>query len=140
MTLQKTSCVVKVGKELSDPFDTVRGFRQGDPLSCTFFNFIMESIVRKSGVQRTGTIKTKSVQLLAYADDIDIIGHGLRDVTAAFAAIERESAKVGLAVNEGKTKYMLSKGRENTRPIGTHITSGDYNFEVVDEFVYLGPQ
>ena len=50
--------------------------------------FAMENIVRKAGVQRTGTIKNKSVQLLAYADDIDIIGYDLRDVAAAFAAIE----------------------------------------------------
>ena len=54
----------------------------------------MESIVRKAGVQRIGTIKNKSVQFLAYADDIDFIGHGMRDVTAAFvAAIKKERAK-----------------------------------------------
>ena len=41
---------VKVGKDLSEPFDTVRGFRQGDPLSCDLFNFLMES------VHRNGTI------------------------------------------------------------------------------------
>ena len=29
-----------------------------------------------------------------------------RDPTAAFSTIERESAKMGLAVNEVKTKYM----------------------------------
>ena len=29
----------------------------------------------------------KSVQLLAYADDIDNIGHTMRDVTTAFSAI-----------------------------------------------------
>ena len=39
-------------------------------------NFVMDSIARKAGVQRTGTIKNKSLQLLAYADDIDIISHG----------------------------------------------------------------
>ena len=32
----------------------------------------------------------------------------MRDVTAAFSAIERESAKMGLAVNESKLKYMFS--------------------------------
>ena len=44
--------------------------------------------------------------LLAYADDIGIIGRTKRDVTAAYSAIERESTKMGLAVNEGKTKYI----------------------------------
>ena len=35
----------------------------------------MDSIARKAGMQHTGTIKNKSVQLFAYAYNIDIIGH-----------------------------------------------------------------
>ena len=41
-------------------------------------------------------------------NDIDIIGRTKRNVTAAINAIERKSIKTGLAVYEGKTKYMLS--------------------------------
>ena len=137
MTLSNTCSSVKVGNDLSETFNTDRGFRQGDPLSCDLFNFIMEGILRKAGVHRNGTIFYKGVQLLAYADDIDIIGRTKRDVTAAFAAIEKESAKVGLTVNEGKTKYMLSANRE-ARRLGSHVTAGKYNFEVVKEFTYLG--
>ena len=103
-------------------FDTVRGFRQGDPLSCN---------------HRSGTIFQKSVQLLAYAVDIDIIRHTKRDVTAAFSAIERESTKMGLAVNEGKTKYMLSTSRD-ARHIDSQITADNYTFDTVKEFIYLG--
>ena len=43
----------------------------------------MESVLRNAGVHRNG----KSVQLLAHADDIDIIGCTVRDVIAAFSAI-----------------------------------------------------
>ncbi|XP_030376840.1 uncharacterized protein LOC115634794 [Scaptodrosophila lebanonensis] len=93
MTLSNTRSSVKVGKDLSEPFDTVRGFRQGDALSCYLFNFLLESVVRKAGVHRGGTIFFKSVQLLAYADDIDIISRTRRGVTGAFAAIEKEAAK-----------------------------------------------
>ena len=80
----------------------------------------MESVLRKAVVHRSGTIFQKSVQLLAYADDIDIIGRTKRDVTAAFGAIERESTKMGLAVNEGKTKFMFSTSR-NVRRIDSRI-------------------
>ena len=52
----------------------------------------------------------KSVQLLAYADHIDIIGRTKQDVIAAFSAIEWESFTV--AVNSGKTMYMLSTNRD----------------------------
>ena len=42
-------------------------------------------------MHRIRTIFYKSVQLLAYADDINIIGRTLRDVTAVFSAIDWES-------------------------------------------------
>ena len=58
--------------------------------------------LQKAEVHLNGTIFQKSVQLLVYADDIDIIGHIKRDVAAAFSAIERESTKVDLAVSGGK--------------------------------------
>ena len=136
MTLSNTCSSVKVGNDLSETFHTERGFRQGGPLSCDLFNFIMEGILRKAGVHRKGTIFYKGVQILAYADDIYIIRRTRRDVTAAFAAIEKESAKVGLMVNEGKTKYMMSANRE-ARRLGSQFTASKYNFEVVKDFVYL---
>ena len=47
------------------------------------------------------------VQLLAYADNIDIIGRTKQAVTAGLSAIERKSTELRLAVNEDKTKGML---------------------------------
>ena len=64
----------------------------------------------------------------SYADDIDIIGRTKRDVTAAFGAIERESTKMGLAVNEGKTKYVFSTSRD-VRRIDSRITADNYTFD-----------
>ena len=64
----------------------------------------------------------KSVHLCSYVDDIDIIGRAKRDVTPAFSIIVRESIKLGRAVNEDKTKYMLSTSRD-MRHIGPHITT-----------------
>ena len=42
---------------------------------------------------RNATIFKKIVRLLAYADDVDIIGRTKRDLTVAFSAIERDSTK-----------------------------------------------
>ena len=97
----------------------------------------MKSVLRKAGVHCSGTIFQKIVHLLAYADDIDIIGRTKRDVTAAFGAIERESTKMGLAVSEGKTKYMFSTSRD-VRCIDSRITADNYTFDTVKEFIYLG--
>ncbi|KNC31975.1 hypothetical protein FF38_00458 [Lucilia cuprina] len=43
--------------------------------------------------------------ILAYADDIDII---VREVTAVFIRIEKESVKVELTWNECKTNVIMS--------------------------------
>ena len=65
MALINSRSSVKVEMDLSEPFDIVQDFSQGDPLSCDPFNFVMESVLRNSGVQRNGTYFQKSVQLLA---------------------------------------------------------------------------
>ena len=69
----------------------------------------MEIILRKSAVNMNKTFSSKNHMLLAYADDIDIIGRNLLKVTAVFSRIEKESAKCDLAVNEDKTKIMISR-------------------------------
>ena len=43
---------------------------------------------------------------------------------------------MGLAVNEGQTKYMLSTSR-NVRRIDSQIMDDDYTFDTVKELIYL---
>ena len=75
--------------------------------------------------------------MVAYADYIDINWRTKRVLTAAFSAFEREPTKMGLPVNEGKTKYMLLTSRD-MRHIDSQITADNYTFEIVKEIVYLG--
>ena len=44
---------------------------------------------------------------------------------------------MGLAVNEGKTKYMFSTSRDMRR-IDSQITADNYTVDTVKEFIYLG--
>jgi hypothetical protein len=69
---------------------------------------VLEVIVRRANLQTTGTIYNKETQLLAYADDIDIVGRSQSAVRNAYLALEGEAAKVGLKMNEQKTKYMIA--------------------------------
>ena len=76
---------------------------------------------------------------MAYADGIDIIGLNNRTVSSAFPKLDKEAKRMGLVVNEDKTKYLLSSNKQSSHSrIGTHVTVDSYNFEVVKDFVYLG--
>ena len=44
------------------------------------FNIVLEVIVRRIGIDTKGTIFTKSVQLLGFANDIDIIARNVATV------------------------------------------------------------
>ncbi|WP_215796742.1 hypothetical protein, partial [Vibrio anguillarum] len=42
-------------------------------------------------------------------------------------------------MNEDKTKYLLSSNKQSAHSrLGSHVTVDSHNFEVVDNFVYLG--
>jgi hypothetical protein len=77
----------------------------------------------------------KLLQILAYADDIDIIGRTERAVREASENFERTARQMGLRVNEGKTEYM----EVTTRPTNQKVLKvKNYEFECVNEFKYLG--
>ncbi|WP_333765087.1 reverse transcriptase domain-containing protein, partial [Streptomyces sp. IBSBF 2390] len=135
MTLAETKSAVRISQKASDPFDTTHGFRQGDALSCDLFNICLEMIVRRANIRTSSSIITKSVQLLAYADDIDIVARNVEDLKASYENISRHAASMGLRVNIEKTKYM--KSSRNT-PQPNNITIGADEFESVKDFIYLG--
>jgi F0F1-type ATP synthase alpha subunit len=79
------------------------------------------------------------MQILSYADDIDIIRWSQAAVREVFLALKRETNKVVLKINEKKTKYMIAAGNKRTiRDVGQSVAFGDKTFEVIKEFVYLG--
>ena len=47
------------------------------------------------------------------------------------------TTKMGLAVKEGKTKYICSTSR-NVRRIDSQTTADKYTFDTVKGFIYLG--
>ncbi|XP_072395271.1 uncharacterized protein [Diabrotica undecimpunctata] len=88
-TLSKVECKVKVRNRVSRSFQTHTGLRQGDSLSCLLFNIALERAIEKSGIITRGTIINRSVEILAYADDIDIVTRTKRDLIQAFETLEK---------------------------------------------------
>ncbi|KID80942.1 endonuclease-reverse transcriptase, partial [Metarhizium majus ARSEF 297] len=137
-TMDRVMCVVRVSGTLSSPFESRRGLRQGDGLSCLLFNIALEGVIRRAGINTSGTIFTKSVQLLGFADDIDIIARKFETMAETYIRLKSEARRIGLVINVSKTKYMMAKGsrEESPRP-PPRIYNGD-EIEAVEEFVYLG--
>jgi len=76
------------------------------------------------------------VQILAYADDTDIISRSPKSLQEATIALDRAARRMGLEINQTKTKYMIcgtkKKYVENVFKV-KHMT-----FERANSFVYLG--
>ena len=53
-----------------------------------------------------------------------------------FSKSAEEARTIGLAVNECKTKLLLSTAKDTS--IGVSVEIDGYNFEVAKDFVYLG--
>ena len=89
MTMESTKSEVRIQSDLSDLITTKKGLRQVDSLACLIFNLALEKIKRNAGIQTSETIFYKSVQLLAYADDIDTITGFRATLMEAFLLLER---------------------------------------------------
>jgi len=80
MCLTETYNRVRVGKNLSDRFPIRNGLKQGDALSPLLFNFALEWAIRRVQVNQDGLKLNGTHQLLAYADDVNILGGSIRAV------------------------------------------------------------
>lgn len=104
MTMQDTSCCVRVQGDLSKKFRCDSGLRHGDTLACTLFNLGVEDVIRDAGINTIGTIYNKSVQILAYAD-VCIIARTLSAMKESSSSLELAARKMGLEISESKTVY-----------------------------------
>jgi hypothetical protein len=139
LTLKQTTCRVRIQGDISRSFLVLRGLRQGDCLSTILFNLILERVfreTRRANVRNEGSVLDRGNQILAFADDVDIIGRTTVDVKEAFVPLEEAAKNLGLKINEDKTKYMWVTRRKARKQ--QNLTVGDYNFEVVRSFKYLG--
>lgn len=129
---------VRVDNQLSEPFEINSGLKQGDALSPLLFNVILEKAIRAAQIKTELLTANGPKLFLAYADDIDLVGNNVITVKEIFNKIETETRKMGLIVNEEKTKYMCINRQNRRDRIGQNVTIDTFNFERVERFKYLG--
>jgi sorting nexin-29 len=136
MTLSDNTSKVLVANNSSKHFNISTGVRQGDALSAALFNVALNMVLE--GTAKKGNIVYKSKQIFAYADDIVLVTRNTPTLKELFSALETEGRKMGLRINKEKTKYMKLSFTQTRRYLQNLIIIGDFNFEGVDSFTYLG--
>ena len=101
------------------------------------FNFALEYAIRRIHVNYDGLKLNGTYQLLAYADDVNILGGSVHTVKETAEALAVAAKEIGLEVNADKTKYMvMSQDRNAGR--GHSVKIDNSPIKRVEEFRYLG--
>ena len=92
--------------------------------------------IRRVQVNQDGLKLNGTHQLLAYADDVNILGGSIRTLKENAEALVAATREIGLEVNADKTKYMVMSRDQNTGRIHS-VRIDNRTFERVEEFKYL---
>jgi hypothetical protein len=87
-------------------FPIQNALKQGDALSPLLFNFAVEYAIRKVQENLAGLKLNGIHQLLAYADDVNLLGDNIDIINKNTQTLIDASKEVGLEVNVEKTKYL----------------------------------
>jgi hypothetical protein len=77
MYLNEIYSKVRTCKHLSDSFPLQNGLKQGDALSPLLFNFALEYAIKKIQKNQVGLKLNGTHQLLAYADNVNLLGDNI---------------------------------------------------------------
>jgi hypothetical protein len=77
------------------------------------FKYASEYAIRKVQENQVGLKLNGTHQLLAYADDVNLLGDNIDTINKNTESLIVTSKEVGLEVNVDKTKYMLVSRDQN---------------------------
>lgn len=82
-----------------------KGLKQGDSISSVLFILVLESILRKAGLNQLNII-TNVIQVAAYyADDITLISNSKKNLIKAIEQLKKEASELGQEI-KGLMKFL----------------------------------
>ena len=95
----------------SDSFEVDCGVTQGDPDSPIIFNVIVDAVLRQWEIDmEEHGINIGDLYLGFYADDGLLAGENPEEIKFGLEKIDEMFGRMGLRLNDDKTKYMVSEG------------------------------
>jgi hypothetical protein len=101
------------------------------------FDFDLENVIRKVQENQAGLKLNGTHQLLAYADDVNLLRHNIDTIKKNPETLIDASKEVGLEINAEKIKYMLLS-RHQDADQNRDIKIANRSFENLSQFKYLG--
>ena len=102
-----------------------------------FSTFALEYAIKRVHVNQDGLKPNVTHQLLAYADDVNILGGGIHTLKEEAETLVAATGEIGLEVSGDKTKHMVMFRDQNAGRNHSARTDNS-TFERVEEFKYLG--
>ena len=131
-------CEVRVGEELSNPFEVTTGLRQGCVLSLLLFSLYINGVVEKLREAKVGVrCGEEQVPALLFADDMVILAEGEEELRRGLGVLEEWCSEWAMKVNADKCGVMHLR-RNGVKRTTSLFSVGGERVKVVKSYKYLG--
>jgi len=135
---KKTTNIIK-SEEGESKFWTMKGLRQGCPLSPILFAIYTADLEQELQKEQTGGIVLygEKIKMLAFADDIALIANRPQELEQIMERFREYLDKKELQLNTGKSKIMIARKGGGKRP--KYVWKwNNIEIEIVKNYKYLG--